>query len=313
MQDSVEIRPDPHSLLEPSSDGEVKSRADDYSMASENVPLSWSRSDIEQRLGFRGARFTRVNNVLTFLLAVAVAVAFYGALIPLHGTVISTMFTERGPTQYFTVLFSAWSLMILLIKSRKLAMQRRALAFQVIPAGHDFVLSSATVDDVIQQIYATVDDPKRFVLFNRILIALSNLRNLGRVSDVDDILRSQAEQDEAVMETSYSLIQGFVWAIPVLGFIGTVLGLSQAIGSFSGVLGSTADMTQITAALRGVTAGLGTAFETTLVALVAALFIQLWLTGLRKSEEEFLDDCAEYCLRNVVSRLRIMPFENSLE
>jgi hypothetical protein len=99
----------------------------------------------------------------------------------------------------------------------------------------------------------------------------------------------------------------------VLGFIGTVLGLSEAISSFSGVLGSTADTTQIATALRGVTAGLGTAFETTLVALVAALFIQLWLTGLRKGEEEFLDDCAEYCLRNVVSRLRIMPFENSVE
>ena len=31
------------------------------------------------------------------------------------------------------------------------------------------------------------------------------------------------------METSYSVINSFVWAIPVLGFIGTVLGLSQAI------------------------------------------------------------------------------------
>ena len=38
------------------------------------------------------------------------------------------------------------------------------------------------------------------------------------------------------METSYSVINAFVWAIPVLGFIGTVLGLSQAIGQFGGVL-----------------------------------------------------------------------------
>lgn len=38
------------------------------------------------------------------------------------------------------------------------------------------------------------------------------------------------------METSYALVQGFVWAIPVLGFIGTVVGLSQAIGGFTAVL-----------------------------------------------------------------------------
>ena len=109
-----------------------------------------------------------------------------------------------------------------------------------------------------------VDDPRQFVVFHRITTALSNLRNLGRVTDVGDILRSQAETDESAMETSYSLLQGFVWAIPVLGFIGTVEGLSVAIGGFGGVLASSSDFEQIKVALRGVTGGLSTAFETTL-------------------------------------------------
>ena len=55
------------------------------------------------------------------------------------------------------------------------------------------------------------------------------------------------------------------------------------------------------------TAGLATAFETTLEALVAALFIQLGITVLRKGEEEFLDDAMDYGLRYVVGRLRILP------
>ena len=48
------------------------------------------------------------------------------------------------------------------------------------------------------------------------------------------------------------------------------------------------------------------AFETTLQALVAALVIQLLITFLRKSEEEFLDESMDYCLRFVVGRLRIL-------
>jgi biopolymer transport protein ExbB/TolQ len=276
------------------------------------VPLSWTAQDFEQRLGVRGGRYTKVNNVLTFVMALLLTAMFYGALFPMHGTVLATMFTERGPTPYAIVFLSFWSLSILFVKSRKLATQRRALSYQVVPASHDFVLSSTTVEEVMQQIYMTVDDPKHFVLFNRIVIALSNLKNLGRVADVDDILRSQGEQNEAAMETSYALVQGFVWAIPVLGFIGTVLGLSEAIGAFGEVLSSTSEMSEITGALRGVTAGLATAFETTLEALVAALFIQLWLTVLRKNEEEFLDECSEYCIRNVVGRLRIMPFEQGV-
>jgi biopolymer transport protein ExbB/TolQ len=165
------------------------------------------------------------------------------------------------------------------------------------------------VDQITSQLFRVVDDPKHFVLYNRIMIAISNLKNLGRVTDVDDILRSQAEHDESAMETSYALVRGFVWAIPVFGFIGTVLGLSEAIGGFSNVLEATQEVSEIVGALKGVTAGLSTAFETTLQALVAATVIQIWMTFLKKSEEDFLDECSEYCLRRIVSRLRLMPFE----
>jgi len=283
------------------------------SIAQNDVHLSWAKSDPEQQLGFHGGRFTRVNGLLSFLLAGLLTLGFFGALLLIPESQFVAMFTQRGAVQYFTVLLTAWSLVILFFKWRKLAVQHRALAFDVVPTEIDFVLSSATVDQVTNNIYATVDDPKQFVLFNRITVALSNLRNLGRVSDVDEILRGQAEQDESGMETSYSLVQGFVWAIPVLGFIGTVIGLSKAIGSFSDVLAQTDQVDQLSNALRGVTSGLATAFETTLVALVCALGIQLILTFLRKSEEEFLDNCSEYCARHVVGRLRIMPFEAEAE
>jgi biopolymer transport protein ExbB/TolQ len=278
-----------------------------------DVPLSWVKSDIEQRLGFRGGRFTRANSVLTVLVGGALSLLFYAALVPFQGTAFADMFTKRGWVQYATVFLTAWSLVILFIKWRKLALQRRALAFPIVPAEADFVLSSGTVDQVMTQMYAVADNPRSFLLFNRVTVALSNLRNLGRVSDVDDILRSQADQDESGLETSYSLVQGFVWAIPVLGFIGTVIGLSDAIGSFSGVLAEGGEADELATALRGVTSGLATAFETTLVALVAALIIQMILTFLKKGEEEFLDNCSEYCTRHVVGRLRIMPFEQMID
>lgn len=277
------------------------------------VPLAWSRQDIEQRLAFRGGRFTRVNTILSFLLGGGLTLLFYAALLPLETTTLAVMFTSRGVIPYCICFFTAWSLAILFLKSQKLAYQRRSLNYSVVPNEHDFVLSSSTVDVVMEKIFATVDDPKNFVLFNRIVVALSNLRNLGRVADVDDILRSQAEHDESAMETSYALLGGFVWAIPVLGFIGTVLGLSQAIGGFGEVLQTSGELSDIKTALQGVTGGLATAFETTLEALVAALSIQLVLTFLKKSEQEFLDACTEYCARNVVNKLRIMPYEHPVE
>jgi len=275
--------------------------------------LSWYRSDFEQRLGFRGAKHTRTNNIFTFLVALVLTVLFYTLLTQFQDSQFSSMFKDRGITPYFIVFFSLWSVSILFTKWRKLVLQRKALELTILSTESGFVLSPSTVDEVLSNLYSAVGDPKQFVLFNRVLVALSNLKNLGRVTDVDEILRSQAERDESAMDTSYSLLRGFIWAIPVFGFIGTVLGLSDAIGAFGGVLGTSSEMSEITSSLTQVTAGLSTAFETTLEALVAAVAIQLLLTFLRKSEEEFLDNCNEYCHRNVVNRLRMTPYEQLKE
>ena len=154
-----------------------------------NVPrLSWSQQDVEQRIGVRGGKHTHVNNVLSFIVAALLTVVSYASLIPFAGTGVAEMFTERGVVPYAIVFLSWWSFSILFFKWRKLVFQRRSLAYSVVPEDHDFVLSPSTVEIVTDKIYETVDDPKHFVLFNRIVIALSNLRNIGRVSDVDEIL-----------------------------------------------------------------------------------------------------------------------------
>ena len=277
-----------------------------------NIPLPWARKDIEQRLGFRGARFTGANAKLTMLVGAACTVAFYVCLHWIGSGLFrefARMFTERGPTPYAICFFSFWSLAILAVKWRKVAFQRKVLNYSIVPNEADFVLSAGTTEIVVNNIYSIVDEPKHFVLFNRIMVALSNLRNLGRVTDVEEILRSQADNDEAAMESSYTLVSGFVWAIPVLGFIGTVLGLSSAIGGFAPALENAQELSVLKDSLRDVTSGLATAFQTTLQALVAALVIQLLITFLRKSEEDFLDSCSSYCLRNIVNRLRIMIYE----
>jgi len=277
-----------------------------------DVQLSWLRSDPECRLGLKGARFTSTLSLVSALFSLLLTVLLFAGLryLPTNLEAAAEILTDRGPIQYVTVFATLWTAVMLLLKALKLSFQRKSLLVTVVPQQSDFVLSTSTVDDVFDNIYRTVDDPKHFVLFNRISVALSNLRNLGRVTDVDEILRSQAEHDESMMESSYSLLRGLIWAIPVLGFIGTVLGLSKAISGFGGVLGSTQEMDEITAGLQEVTSGLATAFDTTLVALVAALMLQMTATFLHKNEEEFLDSCSEYCQRQIVNRLRIMPFHS---
>ena len=144
------------------------------------------------------------------------------------------------------------------------------------------------------------------MLLNRIERALANLKNIGRISELAEGLTVQAENDESYIESTYTVVRGFIWAVPVLGFIGTVLGLSQAIGGFGEVVASGSGITALTSSLRNVTAGLSIAFETTLIGLVAALIIQLLATMVRKKEEDFLDNCADYCHRYIIGKLKTM-------
>ena len=276
--------------------------------------LSWNKNDIEQKLGFKGGRFTKVNSTLSFLIALIFTLAIYATMsLLLQETPIGRMFLDRGFTPYAMTFLFCWSLTIAFIKWRKLRFQKQTISTRIIPSELDFILSVTTVDQVIDNMLIAVDDVKKFILFNRVFTALSNLRNLGNISDVDEMLRSQADLDESTMETSYALLRGFIWAIPVLGFIGTVMGLSVAIGGFGDVLSKTADPTALAESLKGVTGGLSTAFETTLLALLFALILQLIVTFLHKGEEEFLDECSEYCQRNIVGKLRIMPFDQRKE
>ena len=272
--------------------------------------LNWTEGDIEQRLGFRGGRFTAANRLLTFFIAVILTVIFYVLMIFVFKPQptlawIADKFLARGICPYPTMFFFFWSVAILYMKGRKLAFQRRALALNAVPQQPDFILHTGTAGDVLARIHRLVDDTRHFVLLNRVDRALSNLRNIGQIGDVSQILTAQADFDEAQIASSYNLVTGFVWAIPVLGFIGTVLGLGDAIGSFGLTLQAGGDLSKIKDSLQLVTGGLATAFDTTLIALVAALIIQLYLTHLQHREAEFLDECNDYCHAHLVTKLRV--------
>ena len=213
------------------------------------------------------------------------------------------------PSNQFAVIpatfFFFGGLAVLFLKGKKIHFQRRALLLAAVPADPEFILTETTAATVLSRIHSLVDQPRHFILLNRIDRALSNFKNIGQVGDVSAILRAQAENDEDQVASSYTVVNGLVWAIPVLGFIGTVLGLSLAIGRFTATLQAAGDLTLIRASLQGVTGGLATAFESTLVALTFTLILQLVITFQQKREMAFLDECNDYCHSHIVAKLRL--------
>ena len=267
--------------------------------------------DIECMIGFPSGRYTVASAPLW--LGVAAVMTIFVALVLVivapDGYLLLMM--NRCWTNWAVVFFSWWCLGILLAKWIKTSIQLRALrAVDIVPRRGDFILSPGTSGDVLRRIKAVAERPKDFLLFRRIDMALSNLGNIGEVRDVGAVLESQADSDGSSVDSSYTVIRSLIWTIPILGFIGTVVGLSQAIGSFTDVLTQTgSDAGSIKSKLGPVVGGLATAFETTLVALVAAVIIQLLSTWVYKREEALLDGITDFTTENVLSRLKLTDWQ----
>lgn len=276
-----------------------------------NMKLSRKLSDIECICGFRSKKFTDVNSVFSFFAGLLLFAAIYLTLSFFRGDhwAIDMFFhggeKNRSSIPYYTVFLSCWALAILLVKLQKLHVQRKALELNLLPDDNSFVLTCATAKTIMEKMHLSVANPKDFLLLDRIGRALLNLKNLGNVSAVAECLNTQAQNDEDYLSSSYTILKGFIWAIPVLGFIGTVLGLSEAIGGFGTVVSKgVSDPRELISALGNVTGGLSVAFETTLIALVMALVIQLLMTWVLNREELFLDECSDYCHRCLISKIK---------
>jgi len=101
-----------------------------------------------------------------------------------------------------------------------------------------------------------------------------------------------AEIENEHLQNSYSLPRFFVWALPIIGFIGTVWGIGLSISFFSDTMGASQSGASVSTMLQQniplVTKGLSTAFDTTLLALVLSLPATGFLVLTERDERDYL-------------------------
>jgi len=110
----------------------------------------------------------------------------------------------------------------------------------------------------------------------------------GSGSKLERVLDNDTEAYDLAQQASYSLPRILIWSIPVLGFIGTVMGIGEAVGGFQGFLTKADDIDVLRDGLVNVTSGLGTAFDTTFLALAVSVIVVFPLTLIERIEQRLL-------------------------
>ena len=240
----------------------------------------------------------------TGLLAVVVTAVFYIALVmPLIETSFGQLFGARGWVPYAVSYLAAWCGVLLAAKYMRLRRRTRVLAFDLLPRQLSEEITPENVGAFIDYLSRLPGPFEDDILFQRVRSCLEYFQSRANAAETVDQLRSHSERDEDIVESSYTMLRVFIWAIPILGFIGTVLGIGASVAGFSESVSAAANLDVMKDSIGLVTSGLGVAFDTTLLALVMSIFIMVPTSSLQKSEEDYLARVDEYCQRYLVARI----------
>ncbi len=214
---------------------------------------------------------------------------------------LASLFYKHMLVSFTNTLFFTWAMSILYLKYKKLKHQREALLLDVLPWELGAEINADNVGSFIDNLYKLPVRLRDSMMVNRIRKALELFEVKQNVGDVGNMLSSQSDIDGMRIGGSFSLLKAFLWAIPILGFIGTVLGLSHAIGGMN--FANISDVAVIIGSINKVTSGLGTAFDATLLGLVLAMMLNFPMNTMMKAEDDCLNDIDAFCNEVLLPRL----------
>lgn len=183
----------------------------------------------------------------------------------------------------FILLF--WALAIMGYKGRRTLRERDMLDLRLldIPEGTSVLPQDAR--EYSRALEALPEQQQDFLLPRTLLSALQRFATTGSIQAVSNTIKEHCEIESDRLDSEMSMVRYIAWAIPSIGFIGTVRGIGDALGqAYKAVEGD----------ISGVTVSLGVAFNSTFVALVLSIIIMFCLHQLQLSQERLVLDCQRY-------------------
>jgi len=204
---------------------------------------------------------------------------FYGAIHKgwIQHPLVLRYFSEHPIEYIITVMFFV-GIAILLVKYFGILSQRQLLRKSPVlspnPQPLPIVHSIQDLDTVL------VHEKENGVslLTERLKILLHSLHRSNSVGNLDFELRSRAEDAAAKADADYGLVRLILWAIPMIGFLGTVIGITAALDNL--------DLNAMSESSKKLSAGLAIAFDTTglAIALAVTLFFVQFIVHRKEAE-----------------------------
>jgi biopolymer transport protein ExbB/TolQ len=194
----------------------------------------------------------------------------------------------------FILMF--WALAILGFKLTVNYRQQKQLEqdFVGVPEGNSITLSEAGA--ITKRIRALPEKMREYLLPRTLLGALDRFQSTRNIQDAATEVQNLCEEESDRLESELSIIRYIAWAIPSVGFIGTVRGIGDALAqAHRAVAGD----------ITGVTQSLGVAFNSTFIALLISIVLMFIVHQIQMMHERLVLDSKRYCGKWLVNRLTV--------
>lgn len=231
--------------------------------------------------------FTAICMIMLIITNKENSPTLYRILVLLGGDVIS-----GGYIQGMTYFAFVWAAFEVREKLRVIARERKAFKLNIIPTGEKIVFMPTDVNSLKFKVIE-FERKEKYILSDLLKKACTKFHTSKSLSELIDIVSIQIEVSQEKAEGDQSVIRYLSWVIPSLGFIGTVIGISQSL-----VYANSGDMEKITSLL-------GVAFDTTLVALVLSVFLMWFVHQLQEETDRFHSDLKEFVIDNLINKIEM--------
>jgi biopolymer transport protein ExbB/TolQ len=183
----------------------------------------------------------------------------------------------------FVLMF--WALAIMGFKARQLTRERALLDLDLVPIAEGMRILPEDTREFARQVQAMPEANQRMLLPRALMNALRRFNSTRNIQDVSSSTNTVFESEADRLESELSMIRYISWAIPSIGFIGTVRGIGEALAQ--------ADKA-VQGDIAGVTQSLGVAFNSTFIALLISIFLMFLVYQLQLLQERLVFDSQNY-------------------
>ncbi|MFT4670814.1 MAG: biopolymer transport protein ExbB/TolQ [Pseudohongiellaceae bacterium] len=194
------------------------------------------------------------------------------------------------------IILFIWAAALIGMKTQQTIRQRALLDQTLIQLSDGMSILPEDARNYARPVQALGEREKQYLLPRALLAGLQRFQSTRSIQDVSTIVKDTCESEADRMETELSIVRYIAWAIPSIGFLGTVRGIGTALGqAYQAVAGD----------IVGVTASLGVAFNSTFVALVVSIILTFILYQLQLLQDRLVLDCQHYCDEKLISNLQV--------